>query len=89
MFNLEFAFTLNTNGFNSLDAWASDVGRPLATSRRPPAVQIQENEVMQLTSFCYTVEPALAGIGHFFQDDALELQLFKLEHDILLQAQSG
>ena len=59
-----------------------------ATSRRPPAVQIQENEVMQLTSFCYTVEPALAGIGHFFQDDALELQLFKLEHDILLQAQS-
>ena len=59
-----------------------------ATSRRPPAVQIQENEVMQVASLCYNVEPALAGIGRFSQDDVLELQLFKLEHDILLQAQS-
>ena len=46
---LEFAFTLNTNGSNSLDAWASDTGRP-------PVVQIQENEVMQVASLCYTVQ---------------------------------
>ena len=81
MNNLEFAFTLNTNGSNSLDAWASDTGRP-------PAVQIQESEVMQVASLCDTVEPALAGSGHISQDDALELQLFELEQDILLQAQS-
>ena len=57
MNNLEFAFTLNTNGLNSLDAWASDTGRP-------PAVQIQESEVMQVASLCDTVQPVLAGSGH-------------------------
>ena len=81
MNNLEFAFTLNTNGSNSLDAWASDTGRP-------PAVQIQESEVMQVASLCDTVEPALAGSGRFFQDDALELQLFELEQKIQRQAQT-
>ena len=72
MNNLEFASTLNTNGSNSLDAWASDAGRQ-------PAVQIQENEVMQVASLCNTVEPAMAGSGHITKDDALELQLFELE----------
>ena len=79
MNNLEFAFTLNTNGSNSLDAWASDTGRP-------PAVQIQESEVMQVASLCDTVQPALAGSGHISQDDAFELQLFELELNIRQQA---
>ena len=81
MNNLEFAFTLSTNGSNSLDSWASDTGRP-------PAVQIQESEVMQVASLCDTVEPALAGSGHISQDDALELQLFELEQDIRQQAET-
>ena len=79
MNNLEFAFTLSTNGSNSLDSWASDTGRP-------PAVQIQESEVMQVASLCDTVEPALAGSGHISQDDAFELQLFELELNIRQQA---
>ena len=54
MNNLDFALTLTNNGSNSLDLWASDAG--LA-----PAVQIQENEVTQVPSLCYNVEPALAG----------------------------
>ena len=58
MNNLEFALTLTNKGSNSLDLWASDAG--LA-----PAVQIQENEVTQVASLCYNVEPALAGSpGH-------------------------
>ena len=79
MNNLEFTLTLNTNGSNSLDAWASDTGRP-------PAVQIQESEVMQVASLCDTVQPALAGSGHISQDDAFELQLFELELNIRQQA---
>ena len=102
MNNLEFAFTMNTNGSNSLDAWASDTGRPgqqfrtkwcpcaimsnlhwravavfawASDTGQLPALQIQESEVMQVASLCDTVEPALAGSGSFFQDDALELQL--------------
>ena len=51
-------------------------------------VQIKENEVMQVASLCFTVEPSLAGSGHISQDDALKLQLFELEHDILQQAQT-
>ena len=45
---------------------------------------------MQVASLCDTVEPAWAGSvrsGHMSQDDALELQLFELEQNILLQAQ--
>ena len=79
--NLEFALTLNADGPNSLDSWASDAG--LA-----PAVQIQENEVMSVASLCYTVEPALEGSGHISQDDARELQLFELEQKIQRQAQT-
>ena len=79
MNSLEFALTLNTNGSNSLDVWASDTGRQ-------PAVQIQESELMQVASLCYTVEPSLAGSGHIFPDDAFELQLFELELNIWQQA---
>ena len=79
MNNLEYAFTLNTNGSNSLDAWASDTGLP-------PAVRIQESEVMQVASLSYTVEPAPMGSGCFSQDDAIELQLFELEQKIQRQA---
>ena len=43
---------------------------------------------MQVASLCNTVGPALEGSGHISQDDALEKQLFELEQDILLQAQS-
>ena len=76
MNNLEFAFTLNINGSNSLDAWALDTDRQ-------PVIQIQAlaSEVMQVASLCYTVKPALGGSGHFFQaqdGDALELQMFEL-----------
>ena len=53
--------------------------------RRWPAVQIQENEVMQVAPLCYT---ALAGSGHIPPDDALELQLFELQQKILCQAHS-
>ena len=59
---------------NSLDAWAPDAGRQ-------PAVQIQENEVMQVASLCFTVEPALAGSGYISPDDAL----FELELNIQQQ----
>ena len=45
MNNLEFALTLNPNGSNFLDSWASDAGRA-------PAILIQEKEVMQVVSFC-------------------------------------
>ena len=76
----EFALSLSYNG-NSLYLCASDAGRA-------PAVQIQENEVMQVVSLWDTVEPALAGSSHVFPDDALELQLFELEEKILRQAHS-
>ena len=79
MNNLDFAFTLNTNGSNSLDVWASDTGRL-------PEVQIQECEVMQVASLCDTDEPALAGSGSFSQDNAIELQLFEMEQRIQRQA---
>ena len=82
--NLEFAFTLNTNGSNYLDAWASDAGRQ-------PAVQIRENEVMQVAFICDTASDGRNCIGEqnpFFQKNALQLQLFELEQEILLQAQS-
>ena len=51
-------------------------------------VQIKENEVMQVASLCFTVKPALVGSGHISQDNALKLQLFELEQDILQQAQT-
>ena len=68
----------------SLDSWASDAGRAPAVQN----LQIQENEVMQVASLCFTVEPALAGSRHISQDDALKLQLFELEQDIRQQAQT-
>ena len=64
----EFGLSLCNNGSNSLDSWASDAGRALA-------IQIQENEVMQVALLCYTLVPALAGSGHISPDDALELRL--------------
>ena len=72
---------LNTNGSNSLDARALVAGRP-------PAVQFQENELIQVAraSLCCTVEPALAGSGHISPDDAFELKLFELELNIQQQA---
>ena len=55
---------------------------------RAPALQIQENAVMQVASLCDTVEPAMAENGHISPDDALELQLFELEQKILRHAQT-
>ena len=66
----------------SLYSWASDAGRAPAVQLN----QIQENEVIRVVSLCDTVEPALAGSGHISPDDALELQLFELELNILQQA---
>ena len=63
-------FGNNDSESNSLDSW-----RP----ERVPAVQIQENEGMQVAHSCDTVAPAFAGSGHTSPDDALELQLFELE----------
>ena len=55
----EFGLSLCNNGSNHLDSWASDAGRALA-------VQIQQNEVMQVALLCDTIVPALAGSGHIF-----------------------
>ena len=57
--------------------------RPLPEKK----MKIQENEVMQVASLCYTAEPALAGSGYISPNDALQLQLFELEQDILQQAE--
>ena len=79
----EFGLSLGNNGSNFLNSCGS-------VAARAPAVQIQENEVMQVALLSDTVVSALAGTapgsGHISPDDALELQLFELEQRILRQA---
>ena len=81
--NLELReFALSISNHASLSLWPSDAGLAPAAQLN----QIQENEVMQVASLCFTLEPAVAGSGHLSPDDIFELQLFELELNIRLQA---